>query len=137
MKFLTRLRSLMGLKSVWGEDVAFGRIDAHTHIHRSTPALIFNMEKYNWRALSICVWEQFDDRMFDTKVSPGFKTLDELHQATAKIHRESNGRVAWAATIDARGFESPDFSERTIASLQQCFKDGAIAVKIWKIIGMK
>lgn len=120
------------LKSLRAQDATFGRIDAHAHIQRSIPALIANMEKENWRALSICVWGQFDDQ-----VPPGFKTIDELHAATAKVHRESKGRIAWAATIDARGFENRDFAEKTIASLQRCFKEEAIAVKIWKIIGMK
>ncbi len=44
--------------------------------------------------------------------------------------------MAWASTFDARGFEKPEFPEQTIASLRQSFADGAIAVKIWKNIGM-
>jgi hypothetical protein len=113
---------------------AFDRIDVHAHIFRSIPAMIANMEKEKWRALTICVSQAFDD----TPMSQlGFKSLDEMFAAAAKVHRESQGRIAWAATFDARGFEHRDFAEKTIASLQQCFKDGAVAVKIWKNIGMK
>ena len=44
--------------------------------------------------------------------------------------------LAWASTFDARGFESPVFTDRTINRLRQSFEDGAVAVKIWKNIGM-
>ena len=44
--------------------------------------------------------------------------------------------MAWASTFDARGFERPDFTERTIARVRRAFDDGAIGVKIWKNIGM-
>ena len=139
---LTRreMLAVMGCSAAIGplsaQGVAFGRIDAHAHIHWSIPALIANMEKDNWRALSICVWEQFDNQPVDSDVGR-FKTIDELLAATAKVHRDSKGRIAWAGTIDARSFENRDFSEKTIATVQQCFKDGAIGIKIWKTIGMK
>ena len=55
---------------------------------------------------------------------------------TARFLRESKGRWAWATTFDARDFEKRGFAEQTIAGLQQGFKEEAIAVKIWKNIGM-
>ena len=44
--------------------------------------------------------------------------------------------MAWGATFDAAGFESPGFAKRTIAALDQSFAQGAVAVKIWKTIGL-
>ena len=44
--------------------------------------------------------------------------------------------MAWASAFDAREFESPEFTGRTIARLRQTFDDGAVGVKIWKNIGM-
>jgi len=124
-------------RSLRAQDVPFGRIDAHAHIHRSIPAMIANMEKDNWRALSICVWENFDNQVLPESDVSNFKTIDELLAATAKVHRESNGRIAWASTFDARGFENRGFTDKTVATVKQSFKDGAIGVKIWKTIGMK
>jgi predicted TIM-barrel fold metal-dependent hydrolase len=50
--------------------------------------------------------------------------------------RESRGCVAWAGSFDARRWQNPDFAASTIAALRQQFRQGAIAVKIWKNIGM-
>jgi predicted TIM-barrel fold metal-dependent hydrolase len=85
------------------------------------------MEKTGWRGLSIC-----DSREIDEQAS----VLPEMIPGTAKFHRESKGRWAWATTFDARGFESPDFGERVRAGLRRDFADEAIAVKIWKNVGM-
>ena len=107
--------------------VAFERIDTHNHIHRGAPALVTLMEKTGWRGLSIC-----DSREVGDQVS----VLPEMIPGTAKFHRESKGRWAWATTFDARGFESPDFAERVIADLRRDFAAEAIAVKVWKNVGM-
>ena len=106
---------------------SFDRIDCHMHIHRVAPAFLKGMEQAQWRALSICVSRAVGDQPND---------VDEQLRGTPQVHRASNGRIAWAAAFDPRGFESPDFASRTAADLQQHFKNGAIAVKIWKNIGM-
>src|SRR5581483_11705627 len=119
------------------QEAPFGRIDAHCHIHRSIPALIDNLEKENWHALSICVWEQFEAKMPPESDVSNFPTIEELLAATARVHRESRGRIAWASTIDAHRFEERHFTERAIAMVKQSFKDEAVGVKIWKTVGMK
>jgi hypothetical protein len=106
----------------------YGRIDTHVHIHRDAPALLAAFKASNWRGLDIVVsGASSDDEAFD---------LDERIRATRQVQRESDGSLAWASTFDARGFEGPGFTERTIAGLRRTFDDGAIAVKIWKNIGM-
>jgi predicted TIM-barrel fold metal-dependent hydrolase len=105
----------------------FTRIDTHVHIHRDAPPLLSAIKDANWRGLDIVVCPASSDEKFD---------LDERLRATAKVSRDSNGALAWASTFDARGFENPEFPEQTIALLRRTFADGAIAVKIWKNIGM-
>ena len=105
----------------------FERIDTHTHIHRRAPALLAAMERGGWKALSIC-----DSRAVGDETS----VLDEMIRGTADAYAHSNGRLAWAATFDPRGFERADFGAQAIAGLRTCFDQGAIAVKIWKNIGM-
>jgi predicted TIM-barrel fold metal-dependent hydrolase len=85
------------------------------------------MEQAGWRGLSIC-----DSREVGDQVS----VLPEMIPGTVKFHRESKGRWAWATTFDARGFEQRDFAERTIAGLQDGFAQEAVAVKVWKNVGM-
>jgi predicted TIM-barrel fold metal-dependent hydrolase len=109
------------------EGTDFTRIDTHMHIHRDAPALLSAIEKSAWRGLDIVVCPAAGDEPFD---------LEEKLRATAKVARDSGGTLAWASTFDARGFERPDFAERTIERLRRSFDDGAIGVKIWKNIGM-
>jgi hypothetical protein len=105
----------------------FERIDTHVHIHRDAPALLSAIKEANWRGLDIVVCPASGAETFD---------LEEKLRATQKVSRDSGGALAWASTFDARGFENPDFTERTIARLGQTFAGGAIGVKIWKNIGM-
>src|ERR1700759_3910288 len=133
---------LLGSLAAWNvlraeTEPPFGRIDAHSHIHRSIPALIDNLEKENWHTLAICVWEQFEEKMPPESDISNFPTIEELLAATAKVHRESRGRIAWASTIDAHRFEERNFTERAVALVKQSFKDEAVGVKIWKTVGMK
>ena len=94
-----------------GEDApAFERLDAHVHVHRDAPAIATALKKSNWRALDIVVCPVAGDERFD---------LDEKLRATLQVARDSGGALAWASTFDARGFESPDFIERTIAGLRR------------------
>src|SRR5262249_53066962 len=97
------------------------------HIHRDAPALLAAFKSSNWRGLDIVVSGASGDEPFD---------LAERIRATQQVQRDSDGSLAWASAFDARGFESPGFTERTIAGLLQTFADGAIGVKIWKNIGM-
>jgi predicted TIM-barrel fold metal-dependent hydrolase len=108
-------------------EVDYDRIDTHNHIHRSAPGIIEAMQKTGWRGLSIC-----DSREVGDQVS----VLPEMIAGTIKFHRESNGRWAWATTFDARKFEEPGFAERVIADLKRNFAEEAIAVKVWKNVGM-
>ncbi len=103
------------------------RIDTHTHIHRLAPELFAALEKERWRCLSICVSHAIGDETSD---------LEETIRGAAEVYRATKGRIAWATAFDARGFENSGFAERTIAGIKQSFDNGAIAVKIWKNVGM-
>jgi len=116
-----------GLMAAEAAEIPFDRIDTHIHIHRPVPVFTAAMAKEGWRGLTICVARAVGDET---------SNLDEVMQGTARTVRESKGRLQWAAAFDARGFERPDFAETTVAGLKQQFKEGAVAVKIWKIIGM-
>jgi hypothetical protein len=91
------------------------------------PALFEAFERDHWRCLSICLSEPSGSEPSD---------IDEQLIRAAEVHRVTRGRVAWASSFDARGFESRDFAERVIAVLGRTFRDDALGVKIWKNIGM-
>jgi len=105
----------------------FERIDAHLHIRRVAPALLDAIDKAHWRCLSICVSSYIGDEP---------SNVDEQIKESIAVSKASKGRVQWATTFDPRGFDSPGFAERSIAVVQRSFREGAIAVKIWKNMGM-
>jgi predicted TIM-barrel fold metal-dependent hydrolase len=109
------------------EPPGFERIDTHIHVFREAPALVAALKSAHWRGLSIVVSGASGDEPFD---------LEERLRTAVKVHRASQGTIAWASAFDARGFESADFTERTIAQVRQTFVDEAVGVKIWKNIGM-
>lgn len=109
------------------EGADFERIDTHIHIHREAPALLASLGASKWSGLDIVVCPTEGDEPFD---------LESRLASTLKGAGGSGGRLAWASTFDARGFEAPDFADRTTARLRKSFDDGAIGVKIWKNIGM-
>ena len=106
---------------------AFERIDTHNHIHQICPELVAAMKSTGWRGLSIC-----DSRAIGDEPS----ILNEMRKGTIEFSRASAGRWAWATTFDARGFESPEFASRVTADLERDFDRGAVAVKLWKNVGI-
>jgi Amidohydrolase len=115
------------LQSARAADPEFERIDTHIHIHRDAPEVFASLKESKWSGLDLVVCPTEGNEPYD---------LESKLEATRKGSRASGGRLAWASTFDARGFEGPEFAERTIARLRKSFDDGAIGVKIWKNIGM-
>jgi hypothetical protein len=118
---------LLGRLARADEKAGFERIDTHVHVHREAPAIVESLGRSGWSGLDIVVCPTVGDEPID---------LEARLEATLKVAKSSGGRLAWASTFDARGFEEPDFPGRTIGRLRRSFDDGAIGVKIWKNIGM-
>jgi hypothetical protein len=103
-------------------------IDAHVHIYKDDPALNALIQRLNLRAVDICV---IDDR------DPSFKELEPQRTDVLKVRQSTKGRVAFCTTFSPYDFEEPGFSSRAIRQLNQDFLDGAVAVKIYKVMGME
>ena len=103
-------------------------IDTHTHIYKDDPKLNDLIERLNLRAVNICV---IDDR------DPDFKGLEPQRTEVLKVRQSTRGRVAFCTTFNPYGFEQPGFSGRAIRQLNDDFGQGAVAVKIYKVMGME
>jgi predicted TIM-barrel fold metal-dependent hydrolase len=103
-------------------------IDAHTHIYKDDPELNALIERLNLRAVNICV---IDDR------DPDFKGLEPQRTEVLKVRQSTRGRVAFCTTFRPYAFEEPGFSARAIRQLNGDFAQGAVAVKIYKVMGME
>jgi predicted TIM-barrel fold metal-dependent hydrolase len=126
-QFIAYLSVMPALEGAGASVIPYERIDTHTHIHRISPTLFENLMRNRVRCLSICVSREIGDEP---------SALDEMIRGTIEVHRATRGRLAWATAFDARSFESPNFAGDATALLRHSFDQGAIAVKIWKNIGM-
>ena len=109
---------------------ALSPIDAHAHIFHDTPALHAFLQRYNLHLLTIAV---LDDRDPDPISNDLQAQLNEARKAVLG----SAGHVALCTTFSPYGFEKPGFAQQAIRQLNENFAEGAVAVKIYKTIGME
>lgn len=103
-------------------------IDAHTHIYKADAEIAALFERLKLRAIDICV---IDDR------DPESRGLEPQRTQVLAVRKSTRGRAAFATTFDPYGFEQPGFVERTVRQLHDDFAQGAVAVKIYKVMGME
>lgn len=103
-------------------------IDAHVHVFKSGPAFQAMLERLNLKLLNILV---MDDTL------PYRKQLQLQVDDALALMRASRGHIAFCTTFDPYKFESSSFTADAVKQINQNFSEGAIAVKIWKNIGME
>ncbi len=101
------------------------KIDAHVHINSMNPAFIQQSRADNFKLLSINV---------DTAEFP---PIEEQMAISESLLKANPGHFAFVSTFQMHGWDANDWHERTIKYLDKTFSRGAIAVKIWKNIGME
>lgn len=101
------------------------KIDIHVHINSADSALIDQAEADHFRLLTINV------------DYPDFPPLaDQQRIALAQVAKNP-AVVQYAATFSMKGWDEPDWQPRVIRNLDASFASGAVAVKVWKNIGME
>jgi predicted TIM-barrel fold metal-dependent hydrolase len=103
-------------------------IDTHTHVFRNGPAFQDMLNKLHLHLLSIV---DVDD------TTPYRAHLEPIHSDGLKFVASSEGRAKLCTTWDAYKFNDSNFAKDAIEGLNQDFGRGAIAVKIWKNVGME
>ncbi len=101
------------------------KIDAHVHVDTDRPDFIHQAMADNFRLLTIN-WDDPNESA-DMEVQQNF-SLAQL--------KAFPGHIAYATTFSVRDFNDTGWEERTLAYLKNSFANGAIAVKIYKVIGM-
>ncbi len=132
---LTMLRTFSAEKrAAGGQDpalaafAAVGPIDAHAHIYKNDRAFKALLEHLNLRILNICV---VDDR------DPFYRDLKSQRDDLLKVGHTTGGRAVLCTTFSPYDFESAGYADRTIRELGYDFDGGAVAVKIYKVMGME
>ena len=103
-------------------------IDAHVHLYKDDPQFGAFMQRLKLHILDICV---IDDR------DPNFKGLEPQRSDVLKVVQSTGGRAVLCTTFSPYEFEQPGFAQRTIRQLDGDFAQGAVAVKIYKVMGME
>jgi predicted TIM-barrel fold metal-dependent hydrolase len=103
-------------------------IDVHVHVFKTSPAFQALLERLHLTLLNILVMD--DTLSYRKKLEP------QITDALALV-RASHGHIALCTTFDPYKFADPSFDADTIAQLDRDFAQGAVAVKIWKNVGME
>ncbi len=101
------------------------KIDAHVHVDTDQAAFIQQAKDDNFRLMTIN-WD-------DANEGPPMEVQQEFAIQQMKAFP---GQIAYITTFSIRNFNSNDWLKRTFAYLKNSFSQGAIGVKIYKVIGM-
>jgi predicted TIM-barrel fold metal-dependent hydrolase len=102
-------------------------IDTHAHIFVTDPAFTAMLKRLNLHVLDICV---------AGSVAAGKNLSHEISEAENFV-KSSDGHGALCTTFNPYPVLQPDFAQAAIRQINQNFDEGAIAVKIWKNVGME
>src|SRR5271155_2201991 len=102
-------------------------IDTHVHAFRSDPEFTDLMSRLRLHLLDICV--------ADNHGIYG-ELATELARAQGFV-ASSQGHARLCVTFDPYSFQRKGYAQNTVKQLHQDFAEGAVAVKIWKNIGME
>jgi len=104
---------------------AFEKVDVHMHLYGDMPQFVKRAREDGFRVLTINVnYKDFPP------------PAQQLRDAAA-LRRAYPDRIAFAATFDAAGSERPGWLANTEQHLDSALGQGAVAVKVWKDVGMQ
>lgn len=100
------------------------KIDAHVHANADVDSFLEIARRDGFELLSINV------------DYPDFPPVAEQARIAERLHQMDPQHFHYSTTISMAGFGTPTWAERQNRSLDEAFAKGAIAVKVWKNIGM-
>jgi Amidohydrolase len=100
------------------------KFDAHVHVNAAPLAFLAQARRDGFDLLTINV------------DYPDFPTIAQQADIASELHRTNPKHVQFATTFSMQGWGTLDWHTRTIADLDAAFAKGAVAVKVWKNIGM-
>jgi predicted TIM-barrel fold metal-dependent hydrolase len=100
------------------------KFDAHVHSNNPDPAFLEQARADGFELLSINV------------DYPDFPSIARQHAAAVALAAKDPQHFHWATTFSMKGFGTPGWTERVDAKLAHDVASGALAVKIWKNVGL-
>lgn len=109
-----------------GDFASVKKIDAHVHLTEEVDtAFVKQAEDDNFRLLNI--------NLYTTNGTP----LEEQQNFALHEVQAFPGRVAYATAFSLKHFNDTGWRREVIAWLEQAFSHGAVAVKVWKNVGLE
>jgi len=100
------------------------KFDAHVHANTASGALLDTAAKDGFEVLSINV------------DYPAFPSLDDQARVAHALQAAQPQRFHFATSFSMKGFGQPQWQSQTIQRIDAEVARGAVAVKVWKNIGM-
>ena len=104
------------------------KIDAHAHIMEfgdtGEARFIALLEKHNMKWLDLCT------------MGMDWEKLQKQIALARRFHDQYPERVSWVTSFNMSNWGKEDWEKSAIATIQEGFDNGAVAVKVWKEIGM-
>src|SRR5688572_20885747 len=107
------------------EFAALDKIDVHMHLWGEMPTFAARARVDGFRILTINV------------IYKDFPPPAQQRADAAALRQAYPDRFAFAATFDATDSERPGWLARTRKNLEEALAQGAVAVKVWKDVGMQ
>ncbi len=100
------------------------KFDSHVHFNKEDTTFLTQAKADNFQLLTINV---------DTEYYP---PITEQRKIGYELIKKFPDRISFATTFSVKDWGSDEWQKQTLDYLQQSFEQGAIAVKLWKNIGM-
>lgn len=125
--------ALLAITNLLGQDAYYSmedydridKIDSHFHIRTVDSEFVTLAKQDRFKFLNVVV--HVNDPV----------ELQQKHQASFAQREAHPGFVEVASAFPMEGWDKPDWVKSTIDYLNETFENGAIAVKVWKNIGME
>jgi hypothetical protein len=111
------------------EFIALEPIDAHTHIYRNDAAFSAMLQRLHLHVLDVLVVDVKDDATH--------RTFEPLKQAAWQFVSSNAHHAALSTSFDPFTWNEPGFPNSVVASINQDFAHGAVAVTTWTNLGMQ
>ena len=105
---------------------AIEKYDTHVHLNLDERSLITQSMEDNFKLITINV-----------DVANEFPTIEQQQEVAIELVAAFPRTVNYSCTFSVENFNDNNWIEETIASIKYSVSKGAIAVKVWKNIGME
>jgi predicted TIM-barrel fold metal-dependent hydrolase len=103
-------------------------IDSHVHVFQTGPAFVGMLKRLHMHVMDVLV---VDDMV------PYRASMEPQKEDALKFVASSMGLAKLCSTFDPFKFNNANFAKEAVDGLNRDFEHGAVAVKIWKNVGME